>query len=66
MMDTSVWWKDPKFTLGQIENEETHVTVLRGRVVEGVWEYAAVRYIHKLPTLLWAVREGVLEPEEPT
>ena len=52
------WWLDDRYFLGTLENEDDYVTVLQGRRIEGVWEYAAIRYRNKVPSLLWTLRGG--------
>jgi hypothetical protein len=43
------WWAMSEYTLADLENEDTHVTNLMGRFVEGSWEYAVTSWRHLTP-----------------
>ena len=53
------WWRDKNTYIGQIENEETHVTNVHAkRNIEGEWEYVIIKWRHLIPHLKYIFKEG--------
>lgn len=53
------WWKEPDNQVAALENEETHITHLAAREVDGTWEYAIVHWRYTIATLLFTLKDGV-------
>ncbi len=58
------WFTDlelsKQFEIAQLENEDTHVTNLYGREINGEWEYVIVRWRYLSPYVVARFKGGKL------
>jgi hypothetical protein len=52
------WWKDKKYLVSELENEEWGIKEVVGRETDSGWEYAIISWTHGSCSLVMTFKNG--------